>query len=309
MSAGGREYPPQDHVLRHLRLSHRHDADGSVTAAMPVLPDLCDADGRLRLGAVATLVDSVAGRHSVARVAPDWVATMHLGIVLTARAEGDFVTAACTPVRVGRNHVVAEVAVSDAAGTPVARSTCTYVRLGRRADTPEAGTSTRSRAVDYREEKEVSPRPPLDEYLRISPVPGRPLIELPLHRRIVNSFGSLQGGVSVVVAEVMAEHMAAGNLDGAGPAGRPLSTAAGRPRCTAADVHYLAPARIGPIRATGETLTAGAHSTTVRVRCFDVGNADRLIQLATATAEFPAVGFPAAAALAPNLRPRAPGPL
>ncbi len=262
-------------------------ADGSLAATMPVLDDLADsplADGGwLRLGAVATLVDSVAGHHAVLAAAPDWAATLHLSTVLTARAVGAEVTARCTPLRIGKNQVVTETFVTDAVGTEIARSTCTYARLPRRADTPAASRTVRNSTVDLREDNELDPRPPLDEYLHIAPVPGEPRIELPMHNRIRNSFGSLQGGASIVVAEAMANHLAALT------AGRTR-----RSRCVFADMHYLSPGRGGPFRVEGEVLARTDYLLTSRTRIFETADgtegpksgAERLLQTATATAAY-----------------------
>ena len=273
-------YPPQNHILRHLRLSHQMTGDGSLTATMPILDDLADrplADGGwLRLGAVATLVDSVAGHHAVLQVTPDWSATLYLSTVLAGRAEGAAVTARCSPLRVGRNQVVTETSVSDEAGTEIARATCTYARLPRRDDTPVVDSTARENTVDYREDHELDPRPPLDDYLRITPVPGEPRIELPMHNRIRNSFGSLQGGASIVVAEVMSTHLATMCDDGRRGS-----------RCVFADMHYLAPARGGPFRVDGEVLARTGHLVTSRTRIFETaGETDRLLQVATATAAY-----------------------
>lgn len=279
-SAPPARYPPQNHILRHLRLSHQKSADGTLAATMPILDDLADGPlaegGWLRLGAVATLVDSVAGHHAVLQVSPDWTATLHLSTVLAARAEGDVVTGRCTPLRIGRNQVVTETSVVDEAGTEIARSTCTYARLPRRGDTPVVDSTASESVVEYLEDHELSPRPPLDEYLRITPVHGEPRIELPMHNRIRNSFGSLQGGASIVVAEVMSMHLAA------------MGDGAGRPsRCVFADMHYLAPARGGPFRVDGEVLARTDRLVTTRTRIFETaGDTDRLLQTATATAAF-----------------------
>ena len=273
-------YPPQNHILRHLRLSHQMTGDGSLTATMPILDDLADGPlaegGWLRLGAVATLVDSVAGHHAVLQVTPDWSATLYLSTALAARAQGSVVTARCSPLRVGRNQVVTETSVTDEAGTEVARSVCTYARLPRRGDTPVVDSTAREETVDYREDDELDPRPPLDDYLRIAPVAGEPHIELPMHNRIRNSFGSLQGGASIVVAEVMSKHLAQMCDD----EGR-------RSRCVFADMHYLAPARGGPFRVDGEVLARTGHMVTTRTRIFETaGETDRLLQVATATAAY-----------------------
>ncbi|WP_419841705.1 hypothetical protein [Candidatus Poriferisodalis sp.] len=273
-------YPPQDHILRHLRLSHQMSDDGTLTATMPILDDLADEPlaqgGWLRLGAVATLVDSAAGHHAVAQVSPDWCATLHLSTVLSARAQGTAVTARCAPLRVGRNQVVTETSVIDETGTEIARSVCTYARLPRRLDTPHANSMTREHTVDYREERELHPRPQLDDYVRLTPVPQGARIELPMHHRIRNSFGSLQGGASIVVADAMSTHLA-----------RLCGGDARRSRCVFADMHYLTPARGGPFRVDGEVIARTEHAVSSRTRIYEIApESDRLLQVATATAAY-----------------------
>lgn len=264
-----RSYPPTRHILRHLRLCHTVDDGGNISATMPILPDLLDQGGWLRLGAIATLVDSVAGHHGVMQVAPDWVATLQLGAVLSRKAEGTEVTAECRPLRIGRNNVVTETAIHDLSGE-LARATCTYARLPARTDNPSVGTG-KGQIVDYAEDNEEHPRPMLDDYLRISTKPDEPLIELPLHSRIHNSFGSIQGGAVAVLVDAMAAHLA--RLTFSAPA-----------RCISADVHYLAQAKTGPFKVEGEPLRIDQNTVTSRIRITDVGNDDRLLDVATATA-------------------------
>ena len=97
-----------------------------------------------------------------------------------------------------------------------------------------------------------------------------------MHNRIRNSFGSLQGGASIVVAEVMANHLAGQ------AAGRER-----RSRCVFADMHYLTPGRGGPFRVDGEVLARTEHLVTSRTRIFETaGGTDRLLQTATATAAY-----------------------
>ncbi len=265
-----RSYPPKHHILRHLRLRHLVDDGGKVSATMPILPDLLDQGGWLRLGAIATLVDSVAGHHGVLQVEPDWVATLQLGTVIRRQAEGAQVTAECRPLRVGRNNVVTETYISDNLGE-VARSTCTYARLPARSDNPSVGTA-KGRTVDYAEEEEEERRPMLNDYLRITTDPDQPVIELPHHSRIYNSFGSIQGGAVAVLVDAMATHL------GFLTAGVPM-------RCVDAEVHYLAQAKSGPFRVEGELLRVDQNAVTSRVRIIDTGNDDRLLDIATATAK------------------------
>ncbi|MCS5688701.1 MAG: hotdog fold thioesterase [Acidimicrobiales bacterium] len=264
-----RSYPPTRHILRHLRLCHQVDDEGNISATMPILPDLLDQGGWLRLGAIATLVDSVAGHHGVMQVAPDWVATLQLGTVLARKAEGTEVIAECRPLRIGRNNVVTETAIRDLSGE-IARATCTYARLPARTDNPSVGTG-KGQVVDYAEDDEEHPRPMLDDYLRIDTNPDEPVIQLPHHSRIHNSFGSIQGGAVAVLVDAMAAHLC--RLTHKAPA-----------RCTSPDVHYLAQAKAGPFRVEGEPLRIDQDTVTSRIRIVDVGNDNRLLDVATATA-------------------------
>ena len=56
-------------------------------------------------------------------------------------------------------------------------------------------------------------------------------------------------------------------------------------RCVSAEVHYLAQAKSGPFRVEGELLRVDQDAVTSRVRIIDAGNNDRLLDLATATAQ------------------------
>ena len=81
-------YPPDRHLLRDLRLSFEHGADRTSRAWMPVAPELCAADGAVRAGALATLVDVIGGGLAAAAAHPSWIATadltLHLMRVATA---------------------------------------------------------------------------------------------------------------------------------------------------------------------------------------------------------------------------------
>ena len=261
-----RVYPPQNHILRHLELVHTSLPDGSVRATMPVYDDLRDAGGWLRLGAIATLVDSVAGHHGVRQVTPDWVATLHLGTVLERGAVGDRVVAECAPLRVGRNNVVTETTVNDDDGQ-IARSICTYARLPARSDNPSVGTHEQT-VIEYFEDTPLEPRPALDEYLLLEPRATEPIVDVIHHPRIHNSFGSIQGGAAVILMERAAAHLATlVNGDAT--------------RAVSADVHYLSQAKGGPFEARAELLSVHGDHVTARVRIFDVGNDDRLLSVGT----------------------------
>ena len=262
-------YPPSRHILRHLRLIHRFPSSsgGGIEVTMPILDDLCDEQGSLRIGPISTLIDSAAGVFSVRQVTPDWVATLGLSTVVQRAARGDQVVARCDPIRVGRNNVTTEITVSDDEGQ-VATSICTYARLPTRSDNPSVGYFNDD-FMDYAEADE-EPRIPFDDYLRIERDPEAPILRLPHHSRIYNSFGSIQGGVVVALGETAAVHAAEQRW------GSPAS-------CVSIQVNYLAQAKSGPFTVYADVLHDDGRSATCQVRIVDSGNDDRLLDIATAT--------------------------
>ena len=53
---------------------------------MPVVPELCTADGSVRAGALATLVDVIGGGLAATVAHPDWIATADLTLHLVGAA-------------------------------------------------------------------------------------------------------------------------------------------------------------------------------------------------------------------------------
>lgn len=264
-------YPPPRHVLRYLRLSQRLEASGDVVASIPILPDLRDATGGLRFGALATLVDSAAGIFSVHRVLPDWVATLDMKIHVSRATVGDTLHSVTRPLRVGGRNVVSETTLHDAEGE-VGLAFVTYARLpargGRQAVQKVPPGSVRQ--FDYAEADE-EPRRPLDEYLGLQFLPGDPVIELDHITQIHNSFGSIQGGVVAMLLERVAALAAERTL------GVPAVT-------TDLHLHYLAQAKGGPFRVSAEVIRVDDASVTSRVQIVDAGHDDRLLDVGTATA-------------------------
>ena len=108
--------------------------------------------------------------------------------------------------------------------------------------------------------------------LRIGPIsPEQAVCEIELRDDLRNRGGMLQGGITATLVDV------AGGLAGA--------AAAQVDRVLTADmnIHYLAPARVGPVRATGAVLRAGRRTVVVEVRVLDVGADERLVAVGTVT--------------------------
>ena len=97
-------YPPDEHLLRDLRFSFDHDADGRASRAwMPVVAELCTDRGHARAGAIATLVDVIGGGLAASTAQPDWIATADLTLHLVGGAPpGSVVEARLGTARGGR---------------------------------------------------------------------------------------------------------------------------------------------------------------------------------------------------------------
>jgi uncharacterized protein (TIGR00369 family) len=111
---------------------------------------------------------------------------------------------------------------------------------------------------------------PFFEYLglRWNTVDGdRVTVEIDLRDDLRGPTGNLQGGIIATLVDVAAASTAA--LSGTGLVATTEMT-----------VHYLAPGKVGPVRAVGELLRSGGRAVSVEVRVFDVGVDDRLMAVA-----------------------------
>lgn len=270
-----RIYPPNNHLIRHLRMELVLESSELLRGVMPVSDDIRDAGGAVRTGALATFVDVAAGAFSHDLVRPDWIATTDMRLMVCRHSEAERVELTTSSLRVGKRNIVSVTSVVDAVGE-VARGWVTYSRLPRRDDSPHfAGGSQVGKRLNYVEPDEATrdPRPPLDDYIGISVVGtgGNPTLELEHTAPIHNSFGSLQGGAAAILIERAATLA--------------LERQTGRPgRVDDLHLYYLGQTRAGPFRVETTTLRSGQASVTTESKVLDAGNDNRLLDLATATA-------------------------
>ncbi len=240
--AGG--YPPPGHFLRHLRLSVDPREEGRIDGTMPVLDDLCDQTGAVRLGPMATLVDFALGVLSTHAAAPDWIATHDLGIQLLEPVRDGDVHLAGRIVRSGRNTVVSESVLRDDDERVVAAATTTYSRLSRKG--PSGPTAPLRGVIDLAEDDEAR-RTTLDRYLGFEidadSAPGTGTLSFEHLPHLRNSTGAIQGGMITVAMEWLAAELAGRAV------GRP---AAGR--TTQLQVYYLSQGRQPPFEVRGRCL-------------------------------------------------------
>jgi uncharacterized protein (TIGR00369 family) len=262
-------YPPERHVLRDLHLALERSPGTPDRARIPVVPEIRDGAGRIRLGVVATLVDVVGAGIALRRMAPDWLATADLSVHARDVVAVGPLAGEARALRSGRTTTVVEVRLFDegAARREVALATMTFVRIVR----PEA-----TKNLEAPTEAEVESRfefafpdsgltRPYAEALGVRVVDARRgELELVRTDYTVNSFGSLQGGTVASLAEL---------------AGEVAARAAGHEGAVSSDlaVHYLAQGPRGPYRTSVELLRV--RPSLVRVEVVDAG-AEELMAVA-----------------------------
>lgn len=262
-------YPGPRSILRYLRIEQQNREDGSAWARLPALPDLMDAGGAVRMGAVAPMCDLIAGSLASVAVDPDWVATSDFKLHLLKPVTGGSIEALCRPLRIGKNMVLSESRLTDESGELVALSLVTFNRLPRRdGQPPNMAQKTGHMRLRHPDEE---PRIPWDEYLGLRFDPDSSAFELDHHERIYNSFGSIQGGGMGALLERGASYAAERECGG------PARTV---------DLHfaYTAQARQGPFRVEAEALRGNGEGVLSRVSLLDLGQEGRVAAIGTALA-------------------------
>ncbi len=266
--SSGHSYPGPRQILRYLRIE-LDNREHEVWAQMPALPDLLDAGGAVKMGAIAPMCDLVSGTLASAEVNPDWVATLDFKMHLARPVTSGHVQAVCRPLPVGKNTVLSESRLSDDAGKEVGVALVTFTRLPRREDQPNTVAPKRGRSQLQSDQEE--PRIPLDEYFGLRFEDHAHAFELDHHERIYNSFGSIQGGAMGSLLERGASYAAERLL------GRPARSV---------DLHfsYIAQARVSPFRVRAEPVRVEERGVLSRVELVDTGQDDRVAAVGTALA-------------------------
>lgn len=100
--------------------------------------------------------------------------------------------------------------------------------------------------------------------------PAAVAVELVLRPELCGPAGSLEGGIVATLADVA----------GASAAARALGSMVATQHIS---ISYLAPGRVGPVRAVGTPLRVGRRDVVAEVRITDRGNGDRLMAVALVT--------------------------
>ena len=266
-------YPPEQHLLRDLRMSFDHSDPDFSRAWLPVVPEICGDDGAVRAGVLATLVDVIGGGLAATTAKPNWIATADLTLHLTAAARSGTVEAVARILRAGRTTVVLEVALREASRS-IGIATMSFSVLPRR-DTNLDIDAVRPLGTTTMALEDSRLSAPFLELVGIETIDAAAgIVGLPVRDWTRNSMGALQGGVVGAVVEAAAEAA--------------LRHATGAPSVvTDLQLTYLSFGKVGPLRTRVDVLEAGDNRAVAWVELFDVGAGSRQMTLARAVATRP----------------------
>lgn len=260
------DYPPARHVLRDLQLWSEAGTE-QMRAGMPVAPPLFGATGALSAGALAVLVDAVAGGAALLAAEGGWIATADLRLHLLAPARAGEALARAEALRSGRSNVVVEVEV-EVAGARAAHAVVAFSRLEAKGEYQQRPRRERMGRMGFGEAGAGFAQPWREALGAVLCDAAEGAVELPLTPYVGNSLGGVQGGVVVALADLAAEAAGRAWL-GAPVATRDLA------------LHFLAIGRSGPLRTRVTRLRRGGGEALLRVETRDAGGAGRLCTLAT----------------------------
>lgn len=278
--------PATGHYLGDLGLETEVLSPGQAVVRMAVSPEVTAADGGVRAGVLATMVDVVGGVAALRLVGQDWLATADLTLQVVRPLTGPVVEARGRVVRKGHTTLVLEAAVYDVAEGESATGADGGRELGAWATMTFAilpGRNPRS-TVDVPDQLpdrwQVGgsglDRPIVDALsITVTDAAGG-AVSMPVSEYLHNSAGAVQGGVMAVLGEAAGAAALAAAGHGPEPVVRDL-------RLT-----YLALGRVGPIVSRASVLRPpdGPSGGTALVELLDRGVEDRLttlVQVGTGT--------------------------
>lgn len=253
-------------VGRYMGVSMRETEDLHLVGHAAVAPHLRGPAGGVRTGALLTMLDNVGGLSGGLAALPDgWVVSTNLAARVVALAHVGPLRLDAELLRRGRNNVVTGVQIRDegARDTLVASGVLTSAIL-----VPENGPPQWSRPLTL--QNGFAPArdlPAIPDWLGVRPV-GDDAVEIDLGDELRNPWGILHGGVVATLVDLAAEHATNGGWT------------------TDVVLHFLAPNRIGPVRANARVLGRRSDGTVLRIEVRDVG-APRTTAIAIVTSAAP----------------------
>jgi len=244
-------------------VSMRETEELRLVGRAAVAPHLLGPAGGVRTGALLTMIDNVGGLNGGLAALPEgWVVSTNLAARVVELAHVGPLRIDSSVLRRGRNNVVTGVQIHDegAHDALVASGVLTSAIL-----VPENGPPQWSRPVELEPPAGVPTHlPSIPDWLGVRAA-GDHAVEIDLADGLRNPWGILHGGVVATLVDLSAEHATNGA------------------HTTDVVLHFLAPNRVGPVRAIARPLGERSDGTVLRVEVRDEG-ADRTTALAIVTA-------------------------
>ncbi len=280
-------YPPPHHIVRDLQVVVDRSGEGAVIR-LPIVPEIADATGRVRIGVAAVIADMIAGGTAIQAVSPAWIATSNLALQVGDLPREGMLVGLPKVLRQGATTIVIEVRLdhrakgSDEGGAnaeaqTVGLSTLGFAILPRRS----ALQAELHRSRETGDDSVYAPAgggfsKPLLEAIGVrfggaaasEAEAGSATAEVDLDPYLQNTLGALQGGVVAILVEAAAERLGAETLGG------PV-------RVRGLELQYLKLGRKGPIRARARAFARTAAGLIARVELVDRGDGDALLTVAT----------------------------
>jgi uncharacterized protein (TIGR00369 family) len=253
-------------VARYMRvdLHEVHDAGSDelrVEGRAPAAPHLRGPHGGIRAGPLLTLLDSVGGLCGGLAALPDgWVVSTNLSARTVAVEHVGPLRINARVLRQGRTSVVTAVEIHDEGSHDalLVDGVLTSAIL-----VPKNGPPNWKRPLVLNAGDEMpAPVPAIREWLGARDI-DESTVEMPLADSLRNPWGILHGGAVASLVDLAAEHVSGGVT-------------------TDVVLHFLAPNRVGPVRAVAKPIGSRADGTVLRVELRDHG-ADRVTALAIVT--------------------------
>lgn len=263
-------YPPAVHFLSDLDVSTEHVAIDHTVATVAVDEFVRNRAGVASLGFVSAVADVSAAMVALSAAHPNWTATADLALHSTGWLVEGPMRIESRLIRRGSHIVVTGSNVFDGNGQRVATGTISFASIPRAAsvtatDFVPADLVGQSRRLGPAE----PPRPvPLAERVGLRTI-GPGIVEIPKRDYVINSFGTINGGVLGALFQYAAESLVDDLV------------------ATDLQIHYLRQAGAGPARTSATVLRRTGDHAVCAIEAVDAGEGDRVLALATVTLQRP----------------------
>ncbi len=240
-----------------------------LRSRVPVDPHLLDEADGLHAGALLTVIDSVGGYLAGLAVQPNGIVTTSMTLRIGRRRHLGPLLCEATVLRKGRASVVLLISVTDEGNDDAEVASCVMTCAVLARDSPDP---TFGRPVHH---PMAPPQPepvPLVEFFGVQPGSGL-VTRLEIGDHLRNTWRILHGGAIALLSDLAAVRAVRFEAD----------SDEGALSATDMALHYLAPARVGPVEARCTVMGTRPDASVVRVAMYDTGVDDRMIALASVT--------------------------